>query len=158
MSNLAVVYFFTIPFANLRGNVTRTFLGKSDFYWPVMVLAEQWQCSMYANVLSVLGSVPTMFLQFLGLRRDGSRLFRQTQIIVREHRERKLNTTFFSQTFRAPPGYSGKNPGISCQKVWFPWVSKDIPNFLAPTRSRGRLPPDRRYPDPKFGFVLLFLT
>ena len=40
--------FFTIPFANLRGNVMRTFLGKSDFYWPLMVLAEQWQCSLYA--------------------------------------------------------------------------------------------------------------
>ena len=28
-------------FANLRGNVVRTVLGKSDFYWPLMVLAEQ---------------------------------------------------------------------------------------------------------------------
>ena len=50
----------SILFANLRGNVTRTFLGKSDFYWPLMVLAEQWQCSLYANVLSVQSSVPTM--------------------------------------------------------------------------------------------------
>ena len=56
--------FFTIPFANLRGNVVRTFLGKSDFYWPLMLLAEQWQCSLYANVLFVQSSVPTMFLHF----------------------------------------------------------------------------------------------
>ena len=27
-----------------------------------MVLAEQWQCSLYANVLSVQSSVPNMFL------------------------------------------------------------------------------------------------
>ena len=39
----------------------RTLLGKSDFYWPLMVLAEQWQCSLCANVLSVHISVPTMF-------------------------------------------------------------------------------------------------
>ena len=42
----------------------RTFLGKSDFYWPLMVLAEQRQCSLYANVLSVQSSVPAMFLHF----------------------------------------------------------------------------------------------
>ena len=48
----------------------RTFLGKSDFYWLLMVLAEQWQCSLYANVLSVQSSVPTMFLHFC-LQTDG---------------------------------------------------------------------------------------
>ena len=46
---------------------------------------------------------------------------------------------FFS--FGHSPEYPTKNPGISFQKVWFPWVSKDIPNFLAPTPSRGRPPP-----------------
>ena len=40
---------FAIPLANLRGNVVRTFLGKSDFYWALVVLAEQWQCSLSAN-------------------------------------------------------------------------------------------------------------
>ena len=49
----------------------RTFLGKSVFYWPLMVQAEQWQCSLYANVLPVQSSVPTMFLQFLA-KRTGS--------------------------------------------------------------------------------------
>ena len=43
----------------------RTFLGKSDFYWPLMVLGKQWQCPLYANVLSIQSSVPTMFLHFL---------------------------------------------------------------------------------------------
>ena len=36
----------------------RTFWGKSDFYWPLVVLAEQWQCSLYSNVLFVQSSVP----------------------------------------------------------------------------------------------------
>ena len=47
---------------------------------PPKVLAEQWQCSLYANVLSVQSSVP-MFLHFFlqtdGLQTDGSRLFRE---------------------------------------------------------------------------------
>ena len=59
-------------------------------------------------------------------------------------RAQKLNTTFVSQTFRAP-----KNPGISRQKVWFSWVSRDIPNFLAPTPSRGRSTPHRKISEPK---------
>ena len=54
------------------------------------------------------------------------------------------NCRFSSQTFRAPPGYPGGNPRISRPKVWFPWVSKGIPNFLAPTPSRGRPPPHRK--------------
>ena len=63
--SLPHLYFsHSIPFAKLRGNVVRTLLGKSDFYWPLMVLAEQWQCSLYANVLFVQSSVPTMFLPF----------------------------------------------------------------------------------------------
>ena len=32
-------------------------------------------------------------------------------------RERKLNPNFFSQTFRAPPGYAGKILGYPAQKV-----------------------------------------
>ena len=53
-------------------------------------------------------------------------------------REHKL---FFSN-------FSG-TPGISRQKVWFPWVSKDIPNFLAPTPSRGSPPPHPKISGPK---------
>ena len=58
---------------------------------------------------------------------------------------------FFGQAFRVPPGYPSKNPGISRKKVWFPWVSKDIPNFLARTPSRGRPPPH-----PKILFFLMY--
>ena len=61
----------------------------------------------------------------------------------------KVGHNFFSQTFLAPPGFPAKNPGVSHQKVWFPWVSKDIPNFLAPTPSRGRLPPHPKISGPK---------
>ena len=57
--------------------------------------------------------------------------------------------TFFSHTFRAPLGYAGKKPGISRPKVWFPWVLKDTPNVLAPTRSRGRQPPHQKIYGPK---------
>ena len=67
-------------------------------------------------------------------------------------RERTLNTNLFSQTIWAPLGYPGKNPGTSRQKVWFRWVSRDIPNFLAPIPSRGRTPTPPQ--DQKFGFML----
>ena len=64
-------------------------------------------------------------------------------------RGRELNTTFFSQTFRARSGYPAKILGISRQKVCFPWFSKDIPNFLAPTAWRGRPPPHPKIFGPK---------
>ena len=38
---------------------------------------------------------------------------------------------------------------ISCQKVLFPRVSQDIPNFLAPTPSRRRPPPHPKISGPK---------
>ena len=69
------------------------------------------------------------------------------------NRERKLNTNFFSQTFRAPPGHPGKIPAR--KKVWFPWASRDIPNFSAPTPSCGRPPPHPKISRPKsLGFQL----
>ena len=52
--------------------------------------------------------------------------------------------TFFSQSFRAPRISPGKYPGISHQKDWFPWVSRDTLSFLAPTRSHGRKYPDQK--------------
>ena len=36
---------------------------------------------------------------------------------------------------------SRQNPGMSRPKVCFPWISRDTPNLLAPTPSRGRPPP-----------------
>ena len=65
---------------------------------------------------------------------------------------------FSSQTFRAPLAYPSTNPRTSRQKIWFPWVSSDIPNFLAPTPTRGNPHPTGRYPYPKLEFVLLFLV
>ena len=59
-------------------------------------------------------------------------------------REPKLNPNFFSQTFRALPGYPGKIPGYPAKKVWFPWISRGIPNFLAPTPSCGRPLPHQK--------------
>ena len=41
-------------------------------------------------------------------------------------------------------GMSEKNPGISRQKSLISLVSRDIPNFLAPTPSCGRPPPHRK--------------
>ena len=51
---------------------------------------------------------------------------------------------FFSPIFRAPPGYPGKIPGYPAKKSLISLVSRDIPNFLAPTPSRGRPLPHRK--------------
>ena len=77
----------------------------------------------------------------------------------KEHqgREQKLNTNIFSSNFSGAPGISWQKSRNIPPKVWFRWVSRDIPNFLAPTPSRGRPPPRGRCLDPKFGFVLFFL-
>ena len=61
-----------------------------------------------------------------------------------ENRERKLNTIFFFSNFSGTSGISRQNPGISRQKSLVSLVSRDIPNFSAPTPSRGRPPPHRR--------------
>ena len=66
--------------------------------------------------------------------------------------------TFFSQTFRAPPGYPGKIPGYPAQKVWFPGFRGTYRTFWPPTPSRGRPPPHPRISRPKkFGFGFLSL-
>ena len=46
----------------------------------------------------------------------------------------------FSGRFRDIPAKSRDIP----QKSLIPWVSRDIPNFLAPTPSRGRPPPHQK--------------
>ena len=57
--------------------------------------------------------------------------------------------TFASQTLRALPGYPGKNPGTSRPKVWFLWVSTDMPNVFWPPPVNVEDPhPTGRYPDP----------
>ena len=59
-------------------------------------------------------------------------------------RERELNPNFFFSNFSGTPGISRQNPGISRQKSLISLVSKGIPNFLAPTPSRGRPLPHRK--------------
>ena len=65
-------------------------------------------------------------------------------------RDQRLNTNFFFSNFSGTPGiYPSRNPGTSRQRLWFPWLSRDMPNFSAPTPSRGRPPPDRKISGPK---------
>ena len=59
-------------------------------------------------------------------------------------RGQKLNPNILFSNFSGASGISRQNPGISRQKSLIPWVSRDIPNFLAPTPSRGRPPPHRK--------------
>ena len=74
--------FLNDSFCKFRRERSENVFGEVRFL--LMVLAEQWQCSLYANVLSVQSSVPTMFLHFFlqtdGLQTDGSRLFRCTPV------------------------------------------------------------------------------
>ena len=77
------------PCANLRGKVTKTFLGKSDFSWPLMVLAEQWQrsvcqCPLCPEFCSYY--VPSFFSQTDGLQRDRSRSFWRSTGICKQFR------------------------------------------------------------------------
>ena len=64
-------------------------------------------------------------------------------------RERKLNTNFFFSNFSGNSGISRQNPGISRPKSLISLVSRDVSNFLAPTRSRGRPPPHPKISGPK---------
>ena len=59
--------------------------------------------------------------------------------------------TFVFSNFSGAAGISQQNPRTSRQKVWFPWVSKDIPNvFFWPPPLHVEDPhPTGRYPDPK---------
>ena len=64
-----------------------------------------------------------------------------------------------NSAFRATPRYPGKNPEISRPKVWFPWVSSDIPNFWAGYLAAWKTPtPPEEIRTQKFGFVLFFLA
>ena len=113
----------------------RTFLGKSDFCWPLMVLAEQWQCSLYANVLFVQSSVPTMFLHFLqtdGLQTDGSRLFRDCYHVQKEHAKKFSIKNLGAPQDSPPPRNSLRGPSSSIPK------GKEAPN-IKNSRGQGSL-------------------
>ena len=57
-----------------------------------------------------------------------------------------MNTNFIFSNFSGAPAISQFK---SQQKVWFPWISRDTPNFLAPIPSRGRPPPHSKTSRPK---------
>ena len=60
-------------------------------------------------------------------------------------RGQKLNTNFFSSCFSGAAGISQQqNPGTSRPKSLISLVSRDIPNLLGPTPSRGRPLPHRK--------------
>ena len=60
-----------------------------------------------------------------------------------------MNTNFFFSNFSGNSGISRQNPGISRPKSLISLVSRDVSNFLAPTRSRGRPPPHPKISGPK---------
>ena len=59
-------------------------------------------------------------------------------------RGQQLNKNLFLSSFSGTAGISQQNPGISRPKSLTSLVSRDIPNFLAPTPSRGRPLPQRK--------------
>ena len=85
-----------------------------------------------------------------------------SQKFKRIKRVSELNTNLFFSNFRAAPGYPSKIFGYPAQKVWFPWVSRDIPNFLAPAPSTNFLTPtppeDIRTQKSGFGFFFPCVT
>ena len=64
-------------------------------------------------------------------------------------REQKLNPNFFFSNFSGAPGISRQNPGISRPKSLISLFSRDVSNFFAPTRSRGRPPPHWKISGPE---------
>ena len=61
----------------------------------------------------------------------------------------KIEHKPFFLNFSGAPGYPGKIPGYPAKKVWFPWVSRDIPNFRPPPLHLENPHPTGGYPDPK---------
>ena len=101
-------------------------LGKFDFYWPLMVVAEQWLCSLYANVLSVQSSVPTMFLQFWA---NGG---------VTKGRVRPFLSSKIAQQYPLTRKYYENNPWEllfrNFKGIWGSWISRKERLFVGITR------------------------
>ena len=73
-----------------------------------------------------------------------------TGLEIPDNRGRELNTNFFFSNFSGTAVISWDFAGISRQRVWFPWVSKDIPNFFWPPPIHVEDPhPNPKYPDQK---------
>ena len=64
-------------------------------------------------------------------------------LVLCSSRGQKLNTNFFLKLFWDRQDIRAKFPDISPKEFDVP-VSRDIPNFLAPTPSRGRPPPHQK--------------
>ena len=64
-------------------------------------------------------------------------------------RGHKLNTIWFSQTFRAPTGYPSKIPGYPARKVWFAWFRGTYRTFWPPPLHVKDPYPTGRYLDQK---------
>ena len=64
--------------------------------------------------------------------------------------------TFFSQTFRLPPGYPSKIPEDPAKNVGFPWFRGTYRTFWAPPFTWKTPTPAENIRTQKFGFVLLF--
>ena len=69
----------------------------------------------------------------------------------------KIEHKLFFSNFSGTSGISRQDPGISRQKSVVSLASRDIPNFSAPTPSRGRPPPHPKISGPKsLGLVSFF--
>ena len=67
--------------------------------------------------------------------------------------------TFFSQTFRALPGYPSKIPAYPAKKVWFPWFRGAYRTFWPPPLHVEDPYPTGKYPGSKvWVWVLLSLA
>ena len=95
-------------------------------------------CSVWKEVKSVSATVTVIVINSRKIK-DGN-----GNPIINYDRGQKLNTNFFFSNFSGAAGISQQNPGISRQKNLISLVSRDIPNFLAPTRSCGRPLPHRK--------------
>ena len=71
-------------------------------------------------------------------------------------RGQKSNTNFFSQTFRAPPGYPGKIPGYPAKKFGLPGFRRTYRTFWPPPLNVEDPHPTRKYPDQKVWVWLPF--
>ena len=69
----------------------------------------------------------------------------------------KIEQELFFSNFSGTAGMSQQNCVISRPKRLISLVSRDIPNFLAPTPSGGRPLPHRKYPDSGVWVCALFL-
>ena len=71
-----------------------------------------------------------------------------------EEKRPKIEHSFFFSNFLGAARISQQNPGTSRSKSLISLVSRDIPNFLAPTPSRGR--PHQKISDQKVWLWALF--